>query len=762
MRKSILILCIAIKGLSLSSQERAQPIRSREDQKLFESGQAFFQEKLYGLAYERFSALSAKFPDDSYVKYLTGICGVFITDKREASKDILDEIYAQNKKTPDIEYYLAILNHKLGEYDKSIELSNKLLTTTRLKNDQVVTLKRLIENCINAKDLVSKPLNVSITNIGSPPNSKAAEYSAVISSDDEKLFFTYRGEKSMGGLRDFNGKEDKSGFYYEDIFVTQKKDGVWQLPTPLENANTITNDAVVSISNDGQSLFTFKSTATEGGDIYESNLVGSKFSVPTKIKGDINSSSFESHISVSVNKRMAIFSSDRPGGFGGVDLYSAVKMPDGTWGKVKNLGPEINTSYDDDAPFLHPDGKTLIFSSIGHNSMGEYDIFYSDLDEIDSTWKKPTNIGYPINTVDDDIYYVLSSDGKRGYYASARPGGSGDKDIYLVEPGVTSKKTQLMIVKGKVSENLIPYGCDISVFLDNGRSFGVFKSNSVSGNYLISVPSGYNYRLGYYHPVLGERSVEVNAKEVSGYVEKEININFGDNDSIPKITEVKVEAKDSAHIVINSFNLSPIQQINAIAAATQTVASIGNTLTAVEESANLLNEAERAKTTSNGDSLQKEFSSIEAKDRKISGDKVVKGRKDTDSDASANEANSKSGTSLSEHAISERKQLLSSFGSLTIQGVKYFVQVGAYRRPKNFKKTKLNVIGSVKQNGVILGDVCLLVMDREFDTWIEADAYLSKVKSLGQSDAFLTALLGSKRVYLKELLERGIWERKSL
>jgi hypothetical protein len=208
--------------------------------------------------------------------------------------------------------------------------------------------------------------------------------------------------------------------------------------------------------------------------------------------------------------------------------------------------------------------------------------------------------------------------------------------------------------------------------------------------------------------------------------------------------------------------LSPIQQINAIAAATQTVASIGNTLTAVEESANLLNEAERAKTTSNGDSLQKEFSSIEAKDRKISGDKVVKGRKDTDSDASANEANSKSGTSLSEHAISERKQLLSSFGSLTIQGVKYFVQVGAYRRPKNFKKTKLNVIGSVKQNGVILGDVCLLVMDREFDTWIEADAYLSKVKSLGQSDAFLTALLGSKRVYLKELLERGIWERKSL
>jgi hypothetical protein len=765
MRKSILILCLIVKGLSLLSQESAKPSRSREDQKLFESGQAFYQEKLYGLAYERFNALSAKYPDDSYVKYLTGICGIFITDKREASKDILEEIYSQNKKTPDIEFYMALLQHKMGEFDESIELSKKLLTTTKLKNDQSTTLKRLIENCTNARDLVSKPLKVKITNIGSPPNTKGAEYSSVISSDDETIFFTYRGEKSMGGLRDFDGKEDKSGFYYEDIFVSRKKDGVWQEPTPLENANTITNDAVVSISNDGQNLFTFKSTATEGGDIYESNLVGKKFSVPTKVKGDINSTSWEGSISLSANQRMAIFSSERPGGFGGVDLYSAIKMADGTWGKVKNLGSEINTPYDDDAPFIHPDGKTLIFSSMGHNSMGAYDIFFSDLDEIDSTWKKPTNIGYPINTVDDDIYYVLSSDGKRGYYASARPGGFGDKDIYVVDPAVASKKSQLMIVKGKVSENLLPYGCDISVFLDSGRSFGVFKSNSISGNYLISVPSGYNYRLGYYHPVLGERSVEVDAKEVSGYAEKEININFGDSDSIPKVTTVKVEPKDSAHIVINSFNLSPLEQITTIASSTQTMASIENTLTTLAESNDVLTQSEKVKTKSKSNSLPEEFSSVKDKSQLATKEKTVIKTKEIINKVKTNQTNSdnsKPVPSLSDYAVTERKQLLSSFGSLTIQGVKYFVQVGAYRQPQNFKSSKLNVIGSVKQNGTILGDVSLLIMDKEFDTWIEADAYLNKVKSLGQRDAFLTALISGKRFYLKDLLERGIWERKSI
>ncbi len=706
MSKKLFILILCTLTFSFLAQESGVDNWPREDKKLFESGQSLFEDKLYGLAYDRFSELSKKHPEDIYVKYYTGICGIFISDKHDEAKTILNVVYSKDKKVPDIDFYFALLYHKTNEFDKSIELANKLLAANKLKGDQAKTLKRLIENCNNAKELVEKPLKINIENIGSPPNSKGAEYSAVVTSDEETIFFTYRGDKSTGGLRDSYGKENKLGYYFEDIFLSKKTEGKWQQATGLENVNTISHDAIISISNDGQQLFLFRVNEKDGGDIFESILTGDKFSDPQKLKGDINSPSWEGSISMSANQRMVIFSSERPGGLGGKDLYSALKMNDGSWGRIKNLGPTINTKEDDDAPFIHPDGRTLVFSSTGHNSMGGYDIFLSDLDEIDSTWRKPLNIGYPINTVDDDIYYVLSADGKRGYYASARPGGYGDKDVYIVEPAVSSKKSHLTIVKGKVSENLKPYGCVISVYLDNGRSFGQYKSNASSGNYLISIPSGYNYRLSYYHTLYGERLFDVNTSLVDGYAEKEINVNFGDGDTIPKIKNVNVEPKDSVHIVIDPFDLAPVKRLTATSQ---------KTLEALE-------------TTT--------FVSVDD--------------------------NKNTNTTASNSKVLSREQLMQSFGDLSIQGVKYLVQVGAYRKPQNFKKQKLASAGNVKQSGIIRGDISLLIMDKEFNTWKEADVYLNTVKNLGQSDAFLTAIINSQRYYLKDLLERGIWEKKSL
>ena len=696
----IILLSFALPFFAQESDLNSWP---RDDKKLFESGQSLYEEKLYGLAYERFQTLSTKHPKDIYVKYLTGVCGIFISDKHEEAKKILDEVYSKDKKIENIDFNFALLYHKTNEFDRSIELAHKLLATNKLKDEQVVILKQLIQYCNNAKILVATPVKVNIQNIGSPPNSIGAEYSAVVTSDEETIFFTYRGEKSVGGLRNSYGKEDKLGYYFEDVFLSKKINGKWQEARPLENVNTISHDAIISISSDGQRLFLFRVNEKDGGDIYESVLLGNKFSEPVKIKGQINSPSWEGSIAVSSNQRMVIFASERPGGIGGKDLYSALKLDDGSWGKIKNLGPTINTKDDDDAPFIHPDGRTLVFSSNGHNSMGGYDIFLSDLDEIDSTWKQPTNIGYPVNTVDDDIYYVLSADGKRGYYASARPGGAGDKDIYIVEPAVSAKKSFLTIVKGKITQNMQPYGCEVSVYLDNGKSFGLYKSNTSSGNYLISLPSGYKYRLSYYHPILGERQFDVNTKEVDGYAEKEININFGDSDTIPKIKSVQVDAKDSVHIVINPFDLAPLQQ----ATATPVTAEASDTIPVAEGNAG-------AKTIT--------------------------------------------GTSK----IFTRQELLQSYGNLHIGGIKYLVQVGAYRKPQNFLKQKLAAAGNVKENGLIMRDVTLLIMDKEFDTWNEADDYLNKIKGLGQNDAFLTAVIKGQRYYLKDLVSSGIWEKKSL
>ena len=172
------------------------------------------------------------------------------------------------------------------------------------------------------------------------------------------------------------------------------------------------------------------------GSIYYSKLDGDQWSYgymlgtdPGDIT-DINTQYHEPSACLSPDGNTLYFVSDRPGGFGGEDIYRCVKLPTGRWSKATNLGPTINTEYDEDAPFMHPDGVTLFFSSNGHKTMGGFDIFFSV--KSDSGWYPPQNMGYPINTTDDDVFYVMSSDGKRAYFSSVRPEGLGEQDIYMV------------------------------------------------------------------------------------------------------------------------------------------------------------------------------------------------------------------------------------------------------------------------------------------------------------------------------------------
>jgi hypothetical protein len=673
-----------VNASHLFGQENAMSNWPREDQLLFENANQLLEEKIYSLANQRFSSLLEKHPNDMYLKYQTAISGIYVSDKHKEAEKYLTDVANRNKKAANLDYYFALLYHKNYQFDKSIELCNTLLKNLKTKPDQSKILKQTIQFCNNGKDLVAKPLNVKINSIGNPPNTNAAEYSPVISADEETIYYTYRGEKSMGGLRDLYNKPNKLGFYFEDIYFSQFANGQWQSPQPLDNANTISNDAVIAVSNDGQSLFIFRATDVDGGDIYECKLEGETFSEPKKLLGQINSESWEGSVSLSGTQRTIVFSSERPGGKGGKDLYSATRMPDGSWGKVKNLGSKINTTNDEDAPFLHPDGRTLVFSSQGHNSMGGYDIFTSDLDEIDSTWKAPENIGYPVNTTDDDIYYVLSADGKRGYYASAKEGGQGDKDIYVVEPAVASKKSILTVVKGRITENMKPYGSDIAVYLEDGRPYGVFKSNSATGNYLFSVPSGFNYRVSYYHFVLGERLFDIKTNKVDGYAEKLINVNFGDADTIPKIKLVEVEPKDSLKISLSN--------------TTGVAASITPSTTLVN----------------------------------------------------ANSGN----------PVADRAKMLEAYGNSKVSGLNYVIQVGAYRKPGKFNKQKLAALGNVLSKGNVLGDIELLVLDKSFSTWQEAEGYLKKVKNAGQKDAFITAYYNGKRYYISELLKQGVLENR--
>lgn len=682
------IVSFAQKSGGLFYQKSGLKNLTKEENEAFETAKEMLDEKLYPFAYNCFKDLSSKYPNETYLKYLMAVCGTFIGDKHDEAITLLAEVKEKNKKAAYLTYYEAILNHKTYQFDKAIELANLQLKDTKLEQDQIKILNQLIQYCNNAKDLVKNPIQATIENAGSPPNTENAEYSPVITTDEELMLFTYRGIESTGGLRDFQNNENKYGCYFEDIFMSKKVDGKWQKAKSIGDNNTNGNDAVIAISNDGQKIFLYRFMESDGGDIYVSNREGDKFSEAVRLEGEINSGYWEGSMSLSGDHKKIFFASERPGGFGGKDLYSAVIMPDGKWGNIKNLGDKVNTPLDDDAPFIHPDGRTLVFSSKGHNSMGDYDIFLSDIDEIDSTWKKPTNIGYPINTPDDDIYYFLSADGKRGYYASAKSGGFGDKDIYMVAPAVSAKKSYLTVLKGKITENLQPYSGEVVVIIKSGnKNFGTFKSNSANGHYLLSLPSGYNYKITFYHKSYGEKVADVITEKLNGYAEKVVDINFGENDTLNKFQTIILESPSENGTVATT----------PVTPATPTVAPVTE-----------------APVTA---------STLGATD--------IKGM--------------------------SRDQLFNKFADLKMGGLTFIVQVGAYRHPENYKGEKMKNLGGYKRDGIIMSDVHLIIATKEFSTWREADDFCKKVKSAGTFDAFITASLNGKRMYLKELTEQSVW-----
>jgi Tol biopolymer transport system component len=219
--------------------------------------------------------------------------------------------------------------------------------------------------------------------------------------------------------------------------------------------NTKFFDSSLAFSPDGTTLFVYKDDG--GGDIYfsERNKDGTWSSLEA-LPGVINSSYRESSISITKDGELLYFASERPGGFGGSDIYVCTKDSRGEWSRVKNLGSAINTEYDEDGPFIDYDGKALYFSSRGRKGMGGFDIFKSNLlDKEKNECSDPENMGYPINSPDDDVFFSGTKDGKRWYYSSVRGDGLGYSDIYKIEPSIEEKKPPVERLKPLYKNNSV-------------------------------------------------------------------------------------------------------------------------------------------------------------------------------------------------------------------------------------------------------------------------------------------------------------------
>lgn len=490
-------------------------------------------------------------PNNAELNYKIGKCYLATIQKEKAVEFFENALKLDPNVSPDILYLIAQSYHLRLDFDNAIEYYSKFkldLTPADQSKYSEILQKRL-EECHTGKELVEKPVRVFIDNLGNVVNSKYPDYSPMISADESSLFFTSRRESTYKGKRDPQDQQ-----YFEDIFISSKINGKWGTPqNPNKPLNSEGHDATAGLSPDGQTLFIYK--GTKGGNIYQCKSKGKKWSKPKKMPKPITTKYHESSASLSPDGRTLYFVSQRAKGFGGRDIYKSTKNEKGKWGPAFNLGATINTKYDEESAFIHPDGKTLYFSSKGHKTMGGYDIFKSTLEN--DKWTEPENIGYPINTPDDDVFFIMAANGIRGYYSSERIGGNGGQDIYVItflgaekpvmfnteddllaitsQPigginvlkAVEIQSSQVTLLKGNVKdeEKLTPLYAVLELF-DNelNQKIASFETNSETGRFLVSLPSGKNYGLSVKADGYLFHSENFNISASQGYQEIEKDI----------------------------------------------------------------------------------------------------------------------------------------------------------------------------------------------------------------------------------------------
>lgn len=558
MKKIYLFVILALSSLGASAQQQnveftKDNFKDRKDEykaardnyedgnKLFTEGAGYYNEGVKSfisrynfypttinevdmMGYEQFQAALPLYlkaqdfnPNNALLNYRIGF--IYLNSNyKTKSKQYFEKAFSLNPAVaPDIQYLLGRSYHLTMDWDKAINAYKTFQASLKVEADKmrIADINKKIEECNTGRELMKKPARVFIDNIGPEINSQYPDYGSVISADESVIIFTSRRPTSTGA---------QDGYYPEDIFISNKVNGKW---TPARNIgkpiNTPEHDATAGLSPDGTKLFVYIDEKGNG-NLFECNLKGDMWTKPERMSDNINTKAHESSASLGFDGKTLYFVSQRDGGMGSRDIYTCKLNEKGKWDKATNLGPVINTQYGEEGAVIHPDGKTIYFSSQGHKTMGGYDIFKSVYEN--GKWSEPENLGYPINTPDDDIFFTISASGKRGYYTSFNTDGYGEKDIYVITflgpekpvvlngednllasltapvketviaPTVEIKVAQVTLLKGVITDEMTQKPLEAQIDLvDNTKNevIATFTSNSATGKYLVSLPAGKNY-----------------------------------------------------------------------------------------------------------------------------------------------------------------------------------------------------------------------------------------------------------------------------
>jgi tetratricopeptide (TPR) repeat protein len=489
-----------------------------------ESALVKFKAGNYEEALEDYLQLLVDDSRNEVYNYNVGVCYLNSNTNKGKAVSYLQIVTRKDKYDPNADYLLGRAYQYNNKFDDAIAAFKKFKQDAKGTVFNLVDADLQIQHCINAKELMKFPVNVIFQNLGNNINSQYNDYYPFTPANESFIVYnTKRPEK--------NSEKLENGSFNNSIYFSKVENGQYSKAYPIGEPINKGNSGVevIGLSENGENLLLHYPSGVGKGDIYVSKVnANGTFSKPEKLDSKVNSDAEEIAASISDDGNIIYFASNRKGGFGGTDIYVTKKIGK-KWSEPKNIGSEINTPFDEDFPNLSPDGKTLYFSSKGHASMGGYDIFKATLDDDGQVYSSPKNIGYPINTTDDDMNFRVSKNGKYGYIASAKAGGFGDFDIYRVSFNDVESEYSVIIGEFTTSDQSEVNYSDVFISVNDNVSkelIGNYLPNPANGRFVIILPPG-KYQMNIDAPgyKLISKDIEIHDK-VSYQAEIDMKVNL--------------------------------------------------------------------------------------------------------------------------------------------------------------------------------------------------------------------------------------------
>jgi outer membrane protein OmpA-like peptidoglycan-associated protein/tetratricopeptide (TPR) repeat protein len=494
-RVTAFLLVVMLNPFPSGAQGPGQELttRSKKAKRSYEQAIQYLSAKNYASALKEL--LSAVDADGRFIEAYLMMGDVYAEEKmtRKAIDSYKTALEIDSVFFVNAYFLIGNLELSAGNYQNAQTYIHKYINKINVLPEKRLLCESKLRTCKFSLDAIDHPVPFNPKNLGDSINSPADEYINAITADDSQLFFTRKLMKPQQGSGRLRPEED----FYRSI----QQGGAWSGSQPLgPPVNTPGDEGALCISPDGMDLY-FAAGYRQDGlgrfDLYHAHRAGERWTMPENIGQPVNTESWESQPSISSDGKTLYFSSLRKGGQGSSDLWKSVKQEDGQWSEPVNLGKKINTSQSEMNPFIHPDGRTLYFSSSGHLGMGGYDLFYSRLDTT-GQWSEPVNLGYPINSYSDELILVVNARGNLAYFSSDKLGGAGKEDIYSFELYPEARPELVTYLRGRVydSKSRRPLEARFELIdLMTGKTVVNSFSEKSLGEFLVTLPAGRDYAL---------------------------------------------------------------------------------------------------------------------------------------------------------------------------------------------------------------------------------------------------------------------------